>query len=58
VVYASLGTRQTVRVILPAGDRERLFAISSDRSRPHKHAQRARVFLFSAERLPAMQIAY
>jgi len=58
VVYASLGTPQTVRVILPAEDRERLFAISYDRSRPLKHVRRARILFFSAEHLPVMQIAY
>ena len=49
---------QTVNVILAAEDRERLLAIASDRRRPLKHVQRARIILLSAERLPVLQVAY
>jgi len=41
---------QTVCVLLDATDAARLAAIASDRSRPLKHTQRARVVLLSAER--------
>jgi hypothetical protein len=40
---------QTVNVILVTEDRERLLAITSDRSRPLKHVRRARIILLSAE---------
>lgn len=39
--------RQTVCIILPEGDRERLKAIARDRSRPFKHVQRASIILAS-----------
>ncbi len=42
---------QTVCVLLAATDAVRLVAIASDRSRPLKHIQRARIVLLSAERL-------
>ncbi len=48
---------QDVCVILGAEDRARLAAIAGDRSRPHKHVQRARIVLFSAERLPVLEVA-
>ena len=48
---------QDVCVIVGAEDRERLAAIIGDRSRPLKHVQRARIVLFSAERLPVLAIA-
>ncbi len=48
---------QIVNVILSTEDRERLLAIASDRSRPLKHVQRARIILLSAERLPVLQVA-
>lgn len=48
---------QTVNVILATEDHERLLAIASDRSRPLKHVQRARIILLSAERLPVLQVA-
>jgi transposase len=48
---------QTVNVILAAEDRARLLAIASDRNRPLKHVQRARIILLSAERLAVLQIA-
>ena len=38
---------QTVCVIVSASDRGRLEAIASDRNRPQKHAERARVVLAS-----------
>jgi hypothetical protein len=41
---------QTVNVLLAAEDRERLLTIASDRRRPLKHEQRARIILLSAER--------
>lgn len=48
---------QDVCVILGAEDRARLAAIAGDRSRPHKHVQRAQIVLFSAERLPVLEVA-
>jgi transposase len=48
---------QTVNVIVTAEDRERLLAIANDRSRRLKHIQRARIVLFSAERLPVLEVA-
>jgi transposase len=48
---------QTVNILLPPEDRERLLAIASDRSRRLKHIQRARIILFSAERLPVLEVA-
>ena len=48
---------QIVNVILSTEDGERLLAIASDRSRPLKHVQRARIILLSAERLPVLQVA-
>jgi len=48
---------QTVNIILPAEDRQRLLAIASDRSRRLKHIQRAWIVLFSAERLPVVEVA-
>jgi transposase len=48
---------QTVSVIVPAKDRERLLAIIGDRNRPLKHVQRAKIILFSAERLPVFEVA-
>jgi transposase len=48
---------QTVCVIVGADERERLAAIIGDRSRPLKHVQRARIVLFSGERLPVLEVA-
>ena len=48
---------QTVNVIVSAEDRERLLAIIGDRNRPLKHVQRAKIILFSAERLPVLEVA-
>jgi len=48
---------QTVSVIVSAEDRVRLTAVISDRSRPLKHVQRAKIVLHSAERLPVLEVA-
>ncbi len=48
---------QTVCVIVSAPDRKRLEAITSDRNRQRKHAERARVVLTSAGRGPVQQVA-
>ncbi len=48
---------QTSCVILAPDDRERLAAIISDRNRPQKHVQRARIILHSDERLPVQEVA-
>ena len=49
---------QTVCIIVRATDRERLTAIVSDRNRQHKHIERARVVLASAEPArPVQQVA-
>jgi transposase len=48
---------QAVCVILGADDGARLAAIIGDRRRPLKHVQRARIVLFSAERLPVLEVA-
>ena len=36
---------------------EIVVAIVADRNRPHKHIQRARIILHSAERLPVLEVA-
>lgn len=48
---------QTVSILLGDDDRKRLEAIASDRSRPLKHIQRAKIILHSAERLPVLEVA-
>ena len=48
---------QTVCVLPPAEDRERLLAIVADRNRPLKHVKRADIVLFSAERLSVQEVA-
>jgi DDE superfamily endonuclease/Homeodomain-like domain len=48
---------QTVSVIVSAEDRARLAAIIGDRSRPLKHVQRAKIVVFSADRLPVVEVA-
>ena len=48
---------QDVCVIVRAEDRARLAAVAGDRSRPLKHVQRARIVLFSADRLPVAEVA-
>src|ERR1700675_4957448 len=44
-------------VIVCPEDRERLLAIIGDRNRPFKQIQRAKIVLFSAERLPVLEVA-
>src|SRR6202162_5127155 len=53
----SVGMAQTVCVLPPAEDRERLLAVVADRNRPLKHVQRARIVLYSADRLPVREVA-
>src|SRR5271165_5103728 len=53
----SMGMAQTVCVLPPAEDRERLLAVVADRNRPLKHVQRARIVLCSADRLPVQEVA-
>ena len=48
---------QDVCILVNAEDRARLAAIAGDRSRPHKHVLRARIILFSAERLAVLEVA-
>ncbi|SFM87985.1 Homeodomain-like domain-containing protein [Methylobacterium pseudosasicola] len=48
---------QTVCVLLDATDVARLVAIASDRCRPLKHIQRARIVPLSAERLNVQDVA-
>ena len=48
---------QTLSVIVSPEDRARLASIIGDRSRPLKHIQRARIILYSAERLPVLEVA-
>ena len=48
---------QEVCVVVGAEDCARLAAIIGDRSRPLKHVQRARIVLFSADRLAAAAVA-
>jgi transposase/transposase-like protein len=49
---------QTVCILLSASDRMQLEAIAADRNRQHKHIERARVVLASAEpRRPVEQVA-
>ena len=48
---------QTVCILVGAEDRTRLAAIAGDRNRLQKHVQRARIVLFSADRLPALEVA-
>jgi transposase len=48
---------QSVSVVVGAEDRGRLVAVVGDRNRPQKHAQRARIVLLSAQRLPVLAVA-
>jgi transposase len=48
---------QTVCILLGTEDRARLAAVVGDRNRPHKHVQRARIVLLSADRLPVLQVS-
>jgi transposase len=49
---------QTVCIILSAEDRTRLMAVVQDRNRLHKHVQRAKIVLHSAERRSVLDIAH
>ena len=51
------GMAQEVCVVVGAEDRARLTAMVGDRSRPLKHLQRSRIVLFSADRLPVIEVA-
>src|SRR5258708_34186208 len=53
----SEGMAQSVCVLPPTEDRQRLLAIVADRNRPLKHVQRAHIILFSADRLPVLEVA-
>src|SRR5579872_6654123 len=53
----SVGMAQTVCLLLPAEDRERLLAVVADRNRPLKHVQRAHIVFFSADRLRVQEVA-
>ena len=48
---------QTVSILLGDEDRKRLRVIASDRSRPLKHIQRAKIILHSSDRLSVLEIA-
>ena len=48
---------QDVCVIVRAEDGARLAAVISERNRRHKHVQRARIVVFSADRLPVAEVA-
>ena len=48
---------QEVCVTVSGEDRSRLAANIDDRNRPLKHIQRAQIILFSADRLPVLQVA-
>jgi hypothetical protein len=50
----SVGMAQTVCVLPPAEDHERLLAVVADRNRPLKHVQRARIW---AARWPTDRLA-
>ena len=47
---------QTVSIVLDSEDRKQLETIAVDRSRPLKHIQRAKIVLFSADRLPVLEV--
>src|SRR5215813_8061486 len=49
---------QTVSVVVNAAEREQLTAIVADRNRPHKHIERARIVLASADRHSAQRVAH
>ena len=55
--HASVGMTQTVLVLHPAADRERLLAVVADRNRLFEHVRRAQIILRSAKRLPAPEVA-
>ena len=52
-----LGMAQTLCPIVSADDRARLEAVVADRNRPQKHVARARIVLFSAQRLDVAAVA-
>jgi transposase-like protein len=52
-----MGMAQDVLVIVRDDDRARLEAIVGDRNRRHKHVQRARIVLLSADRLAVAAVA-
>ena len=57
VACESCRMAQTVRVIVSPSDKARLEAIASDRSRPQKHAARARIVLASMTGDPVQRVA-
>ena len=48
---------QELCVIVSSEERARLAAVIADRNRPRKHVDRARIVLYSAERLAAAEVA-
>jgi len=48
---------QTVCILVDADERTRLTAIVGDRNRSHKHVQRARIILLSADHQPVLAVA-
>ena len=48
---------QEICVVVSAEDRAQLAAIVEDRNRPLKDIRRAQIILFSADRLPVLQVA-
>src|SRR5437763_1043775 len=53
----SVTMAQTVSVLPPAADRERLLAIVADRNRPLKRVRRAQIVLCSADLLSVQEVA-
>ncbi len=49
--------RQSVCILLPQGDRERLEGIVADRNRPLKHVQRAQIILASDRQAQVLKVA-
>src|SRR5208282_6277037 len=52
-----VGMAQTVCVLPPAEDRERLLAVVADCNPPLEHVRRAHIVLCSADRLPVQEVA-
>ena len=48
---------QQVCVVLSVADREQLATIATDRNRPRKHVERARIVLAAADRQSAQRVA-
>ena len=48
---------QTVSIIIASEDRTRLAGVIENRNTAHKHIQRARIVLHSADRLPVLEVA-